>query len=244
MIRIALCDDEADALERCERRLGELAQEADIPIQISTFADGKQLLLASEGVLREMDILFLDVRMRHLSGIEVGALLKSSVASFSGLIIYLSSSKEYAFDAFRAAPFSYLVKDDLYSDKFRTVFFEALGKARRDQHECFVVNTRHAVVSLPLHDILYFESNRKKVIARTARSSASFYGTLGEVSARLQGRGFLRCHKSFLVNCEAVRSFGSVDVTLVDGRVLSLGRKYAGEFKAAFLGYLRNTFVL
>lgn len=244
MIHIALCDDEEDALERCEKRLIELAQEADTPILIRTFANGKQLLFEAEDVLRETDILFLDVRMKHLSGIEVGELLKSSALDFNGLIIYLSSSKEYAFDAFRAAPFNYVVKEDLYTDKFRQVFFEALVQARRKQDEYFVVNMRQTVVSIPLKDILYFESNRKKVVVHMAKGSSSFYGTLGEVSARLRGRGFLQCHKSFLVNCDAIQSFSSVDVTLVDGKVLSMGRKYAGDFKSSFLGYLRNPIVL
>ena len=83
-------------------------------------------------------------------------------------------------------------------------------------------------IRLRANEIIYIESYRHKIIFHTEERSYSIYKPLGEIEEMLAGMGFMRIHKSFIVNMDYVRSVKNYILTLYNGMNFIVPR---GRFK-------------
>ena len=80
---------------------------------------------------------------------------------------------------------------------------------------------------VPIEDILYFEVTRHVIKVRYgAGETFEFFSTLGATESLLEGLGFIRVHRSFLVNASAIERFGATALVLRGGEVLPVGRTF------------------
>ena len=86
---------------------------------------------------------------------------------------------------------------------------------------------------MPFEEILYFESQEKRIYLRTRSREYGFYDTLEQLSGRLP-EGFLRCHKSFIVNLSFLRGVNLSRNTLdLEGDIaVPVSRTYKPAVKA------------
>lgn len=124
-MKIAICDDEA----LCREQVMELAQaytqeNNHLHLSVSVFPCGEDLLDAA-GKVGGFELYILDILMPGMNGIKLGVLLRE--AGYDGKIIYLTASREYAIDSFKARPFDYLLKPVK-----RDAFFSALDEAMQE----------------------------------------------------------------------------------------------------------------
>ncbi|MDR1774522.1 MAG: LytTR family transcriptional regulator DNA-binding domain-containing protein [Clostridioides sp.] len=86
--------------------------------------------------------------------------------------------------------------------------------------------------------IMYFQSNERKIKMFTVDGEDSFYNTINNLQVKFKEDGFIRIHKSCLVNCRYIKQFTYNKVFLYDGTELSVSRKYSKEAKE----YLKKIF--
>ncbi|MBO5551292.1 MAG: LytTR family transcriptional regulator [Lachnospiraceae bacterium] len=86
-------------------------------------------------------------------------------------------------------------------------------------------------------EIVYIESYRHRIIFHTEKKNYSIYKPLGEIEEMLAGMGFLRIHKSFIVNLEYVRSVKNYILTLYDGMNFIVPRGRYKEVKRGWTVY-------
>ena len=91
----------------------------------------------------------------------------------------------------------------------------------------------HRSVQLPLHQIYYLESQRRKIIAHMVEDQVEFYGRLDALEELLGPSGFLRCHQSYLVNLRYIRQLGSSSLTLPHNCSLPVSRPYLKSLRSA-----------
>jgi DNA-binding LytR/AlgR family response regulator len=110
--------------------------------------------------------------------------------------------------------------DDLYSDRF------------------FILNMSADVCRLPYSQLLYFEALQKKINLHTISRRYTFYSTLSSLESELSGKGFIRCHNSFIINKDKVSkvSFSDMLVTMENDAVLPISRSFKQAMKDAFAG--------
>lgn len=95
-----------------------------------------------------------------------------------------------------------------------------------------VVNSDFKKIIIDFDEVAYITSLRKRaLIVKLDGEKKRINNLLGELNVKLESMGFIRCHKSFIVNVEYIESFNKSICTLKNGSLIPLGRKYYKEFK-------------
>jgi len=218
-MRIAICDDEASLIEDLKKAV--MASSAwDPDATVSGHADGESLLAEHER--NPYDIVFLDIEMDGMTGLEAGHKMRSIDKNV--IIIYVTSYIKYALDSFKIEPFDYLLKP-VDSIKINDVMGRAAKKLREQR---FVVDFRwrDKHYALRVFEIVHLESEHRHVTFVTKDNRYMCVGKLGDYERSLSPYGFLRCHQSYMVNMGYIKSINAKTITTsLDYKVLMSARK-------------------
>ena len=153
MYLIALCDDEATEMEKI-RILLEQYQERhnDRTFQIDCFVNVNELLIRMEESGYMPDILLMDIYMPEKMGIQAAQEIREMGSGCS--IIFLTSSKEYALEAYRVDAVQYLLKPISEKELFPALD-KTLKTIEREQQKHLLLRTDGSIRRVALHDILY-----------------------------------------------------------------------------------------
>lgn len=218
MYRIGICDDGENVCTSIENMLLQYAEEKNLQVDTNVWYSGESLrdYLASGGWL---DLLFLDIELFQMTGIEVGGYIRNRLDNMSLQIVYISGKASYAQQLFKTQPLDFLVKPIL-QEQIGEVMDMALKiiKKRNDRFEFQQGKERYYV---PMGDIVYMVSERRKIKVVTTKAAFEFYGKLKEAAKCLSG-DFIRIHQSYIVNKDYVFRYTYETVELMDGTVLTI----------------------
>ncbi|MCR4839771.1 MAG: LytTR family DNA-binding domain-containing protein [Eubacterium sp.] len=230
-LNIAICDDDIEIREHIKSYIENYQIAFDHDFHIDLFVDGVTLL--SSEILSRYNILFLDVEMPMLSGIETAKVLREEIAP-AAKIIFISNYPEYMQSSFSVHPYHYLQKPIT-----REILFDVLNGAIRDieKEHVFITFTLPdlSVKTMSIHDLIYIESDdsRKRIVSvHSIGLEFSAKGILTEYEEKLRGKSFIRCHKSFLVNIFHIHYLKKSEIILDTGEAVPTGRSYASELRA------------
>lgn len=182
-------------------------------------------VLASDPV----DLLFLDIAMPQLSGLELAGLLTPRPA-----IIFTTAHREYAVEGFELQALDYLLKPVSLArlvqavDRYRGAIGTAGATDTPGAAPRFTARVDRQNVHIRIPDITYVEGLRDYVRIHTADDALVTRMTLTEVEQTLAPHGFLRIHKSFLIRILAVEAH-SAEMVLTAGKRLPIGRTWREE---------------
>ena len=232
MITCAMCDDELPFAEQLSSLVMAYAKKKRVELQAETFASAEELLEEIENGAG-FEILFLDIEMRKMDGIELGKKLRER--SYQTLIIYVSGYDQYMRQLFEAEPFRFLSKP-LKQEELENVLDKAFERISRFHRELFTIRFGKNVVNLLCRDIVYLESNKRKVIVHTVRGEYEYYHKLDEAEEELLAisADFVRIHKAYLVNIEHVEAFQYEKLALRDGTILSISEAHRANVRSRF----------
>lgn len=221
-MHIVICDDESVFLEYFKELLVRDCFERELDITVTAYISGEELLAAyDQGLASGMDILFLDIRMGGTDGLETAKILREKGCGC--LIIFLTSLEEYARDGYEVKAFRYLLKEQVERELGRIM--DACCRELGTE-EYFVFSYERRSYQVPIRDIYYVESRKRLVLLYTANGQYQFYQKLDVLEGQLSGSGFLRCHRSFLVQERYVRSWKENALWLEDGTEIPISRTY------------------
>ena len=201
MLRIGICDDSAGArialraaLERAldRRRSGEGV--------FFEFSSGEGLLRWLEKHAGELDLVFLDIEMGELDGMETARRLREADEGLQ--LVFVTGYTSYVFDGYSVGALGYLMKPP-QPDQLDGVLNRAAEALMRDFDSTFVCRSGETLYRIPKKTILYFTSDRRRVTCVSAARTCTFYGRLDDVE-RGVGDGFVRVHQRYLVRAGAV----------------------------------------
>ena len=212
MLRIAICDDDSAFAGSLETAVRKEIQEMGKRTETEVFSDGCTLLADMEKGYR-YDMIFIDIEMRQIDGIEAARRIREIDRSV--LLIYVSGYEQYLKELFEVEPFRFLSKP-LDVDRFRRYFHEACARVGRT--EAFYQFTFNKEIrKVVLRNVAYFEScNRVIHIFLSDGTQEQFYGKLNDVEKELAGSRvyFLRIHQSYLVNYDYIKKMNFTGVTM------------------------------
>lgn len=219
MLGIGICDDEQEArfTLRCavERHL----ERADIPYVIYEFSSGEGLLDWMEKHMDQMDLLFLDIEMRGISGMEAAAKIREKDQRLS--LVFLTGYMDYVFDGYTVGALDYLTKP-LDTRRLESVLSRVQALLHKREPETCTVQNTDGLFRIPFNRILYFMSDRRQVILVTKERRIPFYSKLDDVERQLD-HGFVRLHRRYLANVNNIESMVG-DVVYIGGDSLPVSR--------------------
>lgn len=230
--RCLLVDDEPPAIELLEKYISMVDQ---LEVAGTSHSAVKAFdLLRTQAI----DLLFLDIRMPVLNGLDFLKTLQNPPA-----VILTTAYREYALDGYDLDIVDYLLKPiafdrflkaiDRYQNRFSNEVIEMNTSSSPPSHIFFNVNrTHHKVV---LDEILYIESLKDYVRIHTTNDRLVVKGNIGSILKRLPLDRFVRIHRSYAVAIARIEAYNQTEVK-IGGKELPLGV----SFKSEFLGRLKS----
>ncbi len=235
-LHVAICDDEPDVIIKYEELLESITRKNGIDTVFDGYKSGDQLLFYVDDVIRNEDIIFMDINMPGTNGIDTARRLREK--GFEGEMIFLTSTTDGVFHAFDVRATNYLVKETFTNQRMEEVFMRAAKTAMDKKSEYILLTGVGEYRNISVSDIRYFEVTQKIVTVYYGDETFEFVSSIGKLENLLFSKGFLRIAKSFLVNKDYIGSFSYEQVTLTTGESLPVGRKYYKGLKEAMRGGL------
>lgn len=232
MFRIVLYDDSpADLMVLC----GHLEQlKEKRPVDIISYTDGLDLLkdYKQKGFC---DILVLDMRMETMGGIEVAKHIRQLDDEVPILIV--TATVDYAVEGYKVGAFRYIVKP-VESGDFLSAVEELLDRQQKKQASIFSFPSINGTTKLMTDHIYYLESDLRTIRVVAKEGTFTFTGTISSLEEQLRPDGFIRIHKSFLVNVSHIYNIFKDSVTMDNKEVLPMSKHKRREVNQEFLSYM------
>ena len=244
-MKVVICDDCIRDLHNVEKLLEKYRESvAGIRFEIEKFSDACILYdRISEGKLA--DIYVLDMIMSERSGIDIGSLLRR--VGSEGVIIYLTSSDDFALEAYGVHAARYLLKPVSEKDFFEAMEF-ALSYNKVNEEILFPVKTKMGTVSVPYSKIEYIENYSRMLNVHLMDGSSiksifirkSFDEEIRQISG---DRSFLRVHKSFLINMNHIKKLEYGNILMEIGRRIPFSKTMAADVKKEYLLFISECYL-
>lgn len=220
MLRIGICDDLADARLVLRSALERILDTRNVPAQYFEFSSGETLLQWYGRHAGELDLLFLDMELREMDGMETARRLR---AADEGLqLVFVTGYADHVFDGYSVGALGYLMKPPR-NEQLESVLDRAQAALVRQLDQAYICRSGETYYRIPMGKILYFASDRRQVECVTPDRTYIFYGKLDAVAADVGSR-FVRIHQRYLVRAGAVARLESGEITLQDGTRLPVSR--------------------
>lgn len=241
-MKICLCDDDNKVLKYYVNKIEGIALKNDYIFEIKTFESGESLIFNLEENHNEFDIVIIDIIMKRINGIEAARILR--YYGYKGIIIFLTTSKEFALDSYRVEALNYIIKNE-DDDRFEKIFIKAVEQVCKELNTNIIIKLKNKRKIINLDSIIYMESLNKKVILHDKYGEREEVGiTFKEMYEKVKDKGFIRCHKSYIVNIKYVKSFNKLECKMHKDIIIPIGRKYSEDFKEAFIGNEFNNILI
>ena len=230
VMRIAVCDDDKRIREILRKEISEILPDAGV----DTYRNGVELINKKAGP----DILFLDIEMPVINGIELAERIRAEEKEM--VIIFISGEEKYVWQAFDAEPLQYLrkpfSKEELRKTLLRAVEkYRASGTAKEKERPSMMIHYKGIHEKVFLSDIVYAEAMGRKVILHRMKDSVEYYGRISDLEKMLGG-DFFRVHRAFLVNLNYVVRYEADGITMKKGYV-NISKANYPLFVKRFLQY-------
>lgn len=184
VIRVAICDDEKHMSDLIRTSVSEFFRGKNMEITISQFSSGEGLLKYD----KKIDILFLDIQMKDMDGMETARELRNR--KFKGFLIFITVLKEMVFRSFEVQAFDYLVKpiDEKYFEKMME---RLLASMKNNNEASLLVQKGYESTIIPFEDIVFCEIiNRKVYLHLVSSEIIDFYDRIENLETKLDSRFF------------------------------------------------------
>ena len=227
MVKIGICDDEPEMRKPLRQILEQVLQLQGVEYLISESESGEELTAGISCL--DIDILFLDIEMRSLDGIETAKLLRRK--GMKGIIIFVTAYPDFVFQGYEVHAFHYILKPYL-KEKIEEVLRQALHELDLSKEQYFVIEQKARVIRIPLSQTIAFQSDRRKVEALLEEDFVAFYGRIDEVCRELPSC-FIRIHNRYIVNLNYVTTLEK-DRCILGSRSFPVSRAFRQELETAF----------
>lgn len=175
---------------------------------------------------QSVDLMFLDIQMPHLNGIDFLKSLPQKPKT-----IFTTAYRDFAIEGFELEAVDYLLKPITFERFFKAVE-RILRNADSSKEDFIIIKTEGMHRKIFLSEIVYFESqgNDIKVVLATRESFIS-KNKITDLETTLSDKGFVRIHRSFIINAAFVTAFNNNEL-IVNKHQISVGRSYKQEFDA------------
>ena len=235
MFPIALCDDTPAARAELKRLLQRYWDDRGQEVLIREYASGEELL---RKLPADTKIVFLDIEMPGLSGIEAARALRERYPDLC--IFFVTAFTQYAIEGYSVHAYAYLKKPVKYGQLCQQRD-DALTVLNRERPHYITMRKGSSTMRLNCHDIYSIEVCRHTLIVSFAMEKESYAMNLNDVLPQLEGHGFLQCHRSYVVNLEHLARITTTDLVMLNGEMIPLSKYRRKSFMEAYAQYRGGT---
>jgi len=233
-LKIAVCDD----LPTDRQQLMSLIKSKVPHCQVTEYESGEALLWNFESGAR-FDIIFLDIFMDGISGVETAGLIQK--INSDALLVFVSSSDDFYRESYDLYAFNYLVKP-LSEDKLKEVIDRAVEHLNKDTDQVVRVSFMGNLHTVRCSQILYLSSEQHSVNFHLKNGKIlKSYGKLDDFVSQLPSEAFVRCHQSYIMNLNHATAMTASEFALGEIRV-PISRSYSKQVQDKYRAQIFGDF--
>ena len=238
-IRIAIAEDETPLHDYYSKMIEAWGASKNVRI-MTTFVESSEEYLFKYDKQNIFDIVFLDVCMKDMNGMELAHEIRKSDRNVQ--IVFLTGNPEYVFEGYEVGALRYLLKP-LTEEKFFPLL-EEIEKEKQKEQPYLIEMISGEQVKMDIKDILYIEVNGHYLKIHTIKGvyelKKSLTGLQQEIKEAAGEDGFAVTHRSFFVNLLHVERVLRMECILSDGSRIPVSRNAYKQVNEAFIRYYRR----
>ncbi len=231
MLKIAIVDDDSVYIEALKAHIEIYQSERKLNIEINVFSSGLQLITDYEP---NYDILFLDIEMPHMDGMELARSIRKSDPYV--VIVFVTNMAQYAVKGYEVNAFDYMVKPIDYTH-FAVKFGAAIEAVNKRENFGILIPWEDGTRQMNVQEIFFIEVRDHWLYIYSPEGEFQMLGSLKEMEEQLVDHHFIRCNKSCLINLQYVTKMRSDVVVMQSGHKLSISRARRKEVQNVFIDY-------
>ena len=237
-MKVAICDDNINYISIIENYINKFKKDA---VECDAYTSGEDLVYSYRDKKERYDVIFLDMEMGQLNGIETANIIREIDEHV--IIVFVTSHTEYMRESFKCSPFRFLVKpvDD---EEFETVFYDICKKLSKIKM-VFAFSENKTKVRLFCDDIICCESQGHWIWIYTKEQTYKLRKSMNELYEKLDKNMLYRVHKSFIVNFHYIKLIKENDIELYHfNKTVPISRSYRKMTLEDYTNFVeRNLFV-
>lgn len=233
-MNIAICDDNPLELKKIADIVESYAAKSGLPVRFSTFTDAEEMLAAAKKEFFSHYIL--DVIMPGMNGISAAQELRSFDENAN--LIFLTSTKEYAYQSYRVKAYDYLLKP-IRSEEL-TALLSQLQALEESAQECLSIQNGRSIFRISFAQLAFLEVNQKHLYFYMADGCVrQLPGSMSEFENKLLSHpGFVKIHRSYIVNLQHVSALTPKGCVMFGGNNLPVSRFLYNDIQKKYMNYL------
>lgn len=234
--RIAICDDEELLLVQIAEVIKKEFAKIGVNAEINVFKEPKLLLESNRTV--SYDVIFLDIDMPDIDGIEAAGTIKN--LNHNALVIFVTSKDDLVYKSFEVHPFGFIRKFKLKEEISGVV----VDVKKELSHNNYMLSFKIEGTYYKLHtdEIVCIESKGNYIIIKTTDGAVYKYkDSINKKESELSEHGFVRAHEKYLVNLKYIFKINKSSVTVTQNYDISISRNRMNTLKESFLNYYGRT---
>lgn len=232
MLKIAICDDEIIFLNRLHGLVKEALAQYDVnEYQIDTFSSGSDLVLGEK--FMQYHVIFLDISMPEIDGMDLAAKIRES--SSDVLLVFVTAFMDFAMDGYKMEAIRFLHKDILEETLPECV--KAVINKLDLETQTIECNFAEGKKNITVEHIWYIESDLHKLkfyVLEEEMKKYTLYDKLDNIEEKLLPFGFIRIHKSYLVNSQYIHNIANYNAYLENEICLPIPREKYKKVKEKY----------
>ena len=230
-MKIAVIDDSAEDRKLLAEKIQNFCLRESLIYEIRSFSSGNEFLLDSR---TDWDIIFLDIFMNEIDGMTVARTLRGN--NVSSLIVFTTSSRDYAIESYDVRAFHYLVKP-IEQDKLDEVL-RLSEKSIRSRNHYIEVKEGRIMSRILIRDIMYTDYYNHYIQIHTPGRMIKTYMSFAEFSPLLlKYKQFLSPYRNCMINMDYVQQMDDHDFLMKDQVQIPINRARKSEIRQAYADY-------
>ena len=237
MLEVAVCDDEKYFLEQEKEWITKYMKNAGYKFKIDTFTSGTDFI-AIDDKITKYDIIFLDINMRELNGVETAKKIRKYTKDV--YIVFVTAFITYSLEGYKVDAVRYILKDNQSLEKAITECLDTIISKMHYIENKYTFEFREGRKTLIIDDIVFIESNLHKLYFHLLKKTEQYtmYSRLDYIDELLKNFNFCRVHKSYLVNLKYVKKIKRYMAILSDGTEVSISQPKYNDVREKFICFI------
>ena len=235
MIKVAICEDDLFYIEKVKMLVESYLHKCEINSEIVTFTSSEELV---KTYANSFDIIFLDIELPGMSGIEAAKWLRDK--GTKSYIVFISAYTEYLSEGYKVEAHRFLLKnDDNFDESFSECMESVIAKIRMEETK-IDIDVKGGGLTVAPSKILYAESNVHRVTIYVTEEAGTIreyytYDRLDNIQDKLERYGFIRIHQSYLINGVHLRKVLRYKAELIESIELPISKKYYNDIEEFYI---------
>lgn len=222
-MQIIICDQNDQDLAKYKSIIQNIAKEKDLDLNVITYSNVMNMLFDLEDIGSQVNLIYLENEFDQVNSSEE-VVKKIRKLDCHAEIVFLTNTEEQWPVGYDVGAFHYLLKEK-DEKKFYEVFNKVLRKIEKKDNKVMSFVYAGEKITVELGKISYFESNGRMITVHYGDDKEfEFYSRLTKIENTLLPEGFLRTHRSFVVNKTVITDYKNGTIILKSGEVLPVNR--------------------